>query len=222
MSIGLILNFTLLDKTVPMLAPTVSERVEESVLSEDISDNPPILPAAAATPAPDLSGNRVLLMRATSVLSAIKSKDYITLSTYVHPQKGVTFTPYSTVEPEANLNFSVSGIARAGEDPLQYIWGITDGRGSPIQLTMADYFAVYVFNADYTQAPIIGVDRVIGSGNAPENVAEAYPQGRFVEFHFPWLAKENKGFDWCSLKLVFEEYNGDFKLVGIIHSQWTI
>ncbi len=148
MSIGLILNFTLLDKTVPMLAPTVSERVEESVLSEDISDNPPILPAAAATPAPDLSGKRVLLMRATSVLSAIKSKDYITLSTYVHPQKGVTFTLFHG-GAEANFEFSVSGIARAGEDPLQYIWGITDGRGSPIQLTMADYFAVYVFNAEF-------------------------------------------------------------------------
>ncbi len=220
LAIGLIINFSFLNTGVPISTQTVTDTAGDNVLSADTEDTALTLPTP--TPVLDLSGNRMLLIRATSVLNALKSKDYATLSTYVHPQKGVTFTPYSTVDTEANLTFSVSGILHAADDPAEYIWGITDGQGAPIQLTMADYFDTYVFNVDYTQAPVIGVDQVIGSGNSLENVAEAYPDGRFAEFHFPGLIEENKGFDWCSLKLVFEEYNGDYKLVGMIHSQWTI
>jgi len=220
LAIGLIINFTLLDARGPVPAPEISDINGEKARSPEAGEE--AIAVSVPTPAPDLSGNRVLLLRATSVLDALKARDYACLSTYVHPQKGVTFTPYSTVDTEANLNFLLSGITRAADDPVEYIWGITDGQGSPIQLTMAEYFDLYVFHVDYTQAPVIGVDRIIGSGNSLENVAEAYPNGRFVEFHFPGLVEENKGFDWCSLKLVFEEYNSDYKLVGIIHSQWTI
>lgn len=30
------------------------------------------------------------------------------------------------------------------------------------------------------------------------------------------------GYDWCSLKLVFECYQGDWYLVGLVHSEWTV
>ncbi len=195
-----------------------------AVLREDLPVSGSDLPETVVTPSPplDLSGNRVLLARAMAVLSALKEEDYTSLSAFVHPKKGVDFTPYSTVDKDANMNFSASGIAGASENQKEYIWGITDGKGDPIRLTISDYFDTYVFNEDYTKAPVIGIDRVIGAGNTPENVAQAYPDGRFVEFHFPGLAEENQGFDWCSLKLVFEEYGGDYKLVGVIHSQWTI
>jgi len=222
LAIGLIMNFTLLASgSLAFSLPTaaIAPNPEASVNSMDagIADD-----TSTPAPAPDLNGNRVLLLRATSVLSALQEENYSNLSTLVHPEKGVTFTPYSTVDADANLNFTATEISHVADDPLDYIWGITDGQGAPIELTMADYFSVYVFNVDYTHAPVIGVDKVIGSGNSLENVTEAYPGGRFVEFHFPGLLPGNEGFDWCSLKLVFEQYNGDYKLVGMIHSQWTI
>lgn len=98
----------------------------------------------------------------------------------------------------------------------------SDGLGSLIELTPAEYFSTYVFNTDYTQAPEIGVDRILQSGNALENLTEAYPGCRFVEFHFPGLDPANAGLDWCSLKLVFSPSDSCWQLVGIIHSQWTI
>ena len=95
------------------------------------------------------------------------------------------------------------------------------GSGSPIRCTSKDYFARYVFNTDYTEAPQVGIDTVLISGNALENVADAYPNGRFVEYHFPGIDPALEGFDWCSLKLVFEIWNNDWYLVGIIHGEWT-
>ena len=42
-------------------------------------------------------------------------------------------------------------------------------------MTAMDYFARYVYNADYTQATEIGIDRIMTGGNALENLADAYP-----------------------------------------------
>lgn len=168
------------------------------------------------------SDNSLLLEQAYKVAAAMRDQDYQTLSLYVHPTQGVIFTPYSTVDLQANLCFLPSQIAGLAQDSQNYVWGISDGKGDPLTMTMSKYFARYVYNADYTQAPILGIDRVIGSGNALENVSEVFPEARFVEFYFPSLAPEHNGFDWCGLKLVFSVYEGEYKLIAVIHSEWTI
>ena len=150
------------------------------------------------------------------------AKDYDTLAAFVHPEEGVTFTPYSTVDRDSDLRFTAAQVRQFSTDQTVYTWGVSDGLGSLIELTPAEYFSTYVFNTDYTQAPEIGVDRILQSGNALENLTEAYPGCRFVEFHFPGLDPANAGLDWCSLKLVFSPSDSCWQLVGIIHSQWTI
>lgn len=169
----------------------------------------------------DPSSNTPLLRRACDVLEALKSEDYPALSRLIHPERGVAFTPYSTVEPDSDLCFRPDQIAKLAENKETYVWGKQAGLGAPIDLTMADYFAKYVFSADYTQAPEVGVDTVLKAGNALENVFDAYPAARFVDFHFPGLDPKSEGYDWCSLKLVFEARESEWMLVGIIHSQWT-
>jgi len=177
-----------------------------------------------ATPVPEHPpyDNRALLSLAFDIASVLEQRDYQTLSTYVHPSEGVLFTPYSTVDLNANLSFTPYQVAKLGSDTTKYVWGISDGKGEPLELTVSDYFSRYVYNADYTQAPLLGVDRIIGSGNALENVLDVFPDCRFVEFYFPGIAPEYNGFDWCGLKLVFLEYQGEYKLRAIIHSEWTI
>lgn len=39
---------------------------------------------------------------------------------------------------------------------------------------------------------------------------------------FSGLDEQMAGYDWCSLKLVFECYQGDWYLVGLVHSEWTV
>ena len=168
------------------------------------------------------SDNFPLLSSACAVVRAIQERDYDTLAAFVHPEEGVTFTPYSTVDRDSDLRFTAAQVRQFSTDQTVYTWGVSDGLGSLIELTPAEYFSTYVFNTDYTQAPEIGVDRILQSGNALENLTEAYPGCRFVEFHFPGLDPANAGLDWCSLKLVFSPSDSCWQLVGIIHSQWTI
>lgn len=166
--------------------------------------------------------NFTLLDSACAVVQAMKQGDWDTLSSFVHPQQGVTFTPYSTVEPEMDLNFSAQQIKKLAKDESIYVWGFTDGKGDPIQMTMLDYFNRYVFNADYSQAPQIGIDRIQMTGNALENLTDVYTDCRFVDFCYPSIDPAYGGADWQSLRLVFQDQNDRWYLVGIVHGEWTI
>lgn len=170
----------------------------------------------------NLDKNTSVLEAACDAVEYIKARDYKSLSDMIHPVDGVIFAPYSTINLSANLRFTAKEIASLEDNDKKYIWGITDGKGAPIQLTMRDYFSSFVFNADYTAAPMIGVNTILQYGNSLENVEDVFPEADYVEFHFPGLKDENEGLDWCSLKLVFVTYNSQPKIVAVIHSQWTI
>lgn len=163
-----------------------------------------------------------LLRAAAGVTDALQSKDYETLAAYVHPSRGVTFTPYSTVDPQHDQHFSADQIKNLAQDTTTYTWGYEDGRGDPIQMTISEYFERFVFDADYTQAPQVGVDQIITSGNALENLTQVYSDCHFVDFCYLGRDPANEGLDWCSLKLVFAGENAAWYLVGVVHGEWTI
>lgn len=177
-------------------------------------------PAAMSAPeAPD--DNEALIRRALDTARCLRDQDWSALASCVHPDKGVTFTPYSSVS-DSDLCFTAGEVAAFGSDTKTYLWGSYDGSGAPMNLTPAEYFSKYVTNTDYTKAPLLAVDRVISSGNAVENVSDAYPDAHFVELYYSGLDPAQEGFDWCALKLVFEAVDDRLMLVGIIHSEWTI
>ena len=111
--------------------------------------------------APADAGTSCLSDRAGQVLAALKESDYEALAALVHPEKGVTLTPYSTVEPSCDRNLLPAQLVLLPEDDIPYVWGIEDGTGAPIELTGREYFERYVFNADYTAAPETAVDTVL-------------------------------------------------------------
>lgn len=170
----------------------------------------------------DPTDNTPLLEAGDAVLEALKRGDIQVLAALIDTERGVTFTPYSTVDPRSDLTFLPDQFTEAGINGTRYVWGATQGKGDPIELTLPEYLKRYVYNAEYTRAPVIGVDHVFSSGNSLENVAEAYPDARFLEYYFPGVDPSNNGFDWCALKLVFLPRDEGYRLVGIIHSEWTI
>lgn len=173
-------------------------------------------------PALDLSDNFPLLGSACAVNRCFQQRDWGTLSAYIHPERGVTFTPYSTVDFESDLTFTADQMKNLAQNQDVYTWGFEDGRDAPIQMTILQYFERYVYDRDYTQVPEIGVDRIMTGGNALENLAEAYPGCRFVDFSFPSSDPVNDGLDWTSLKLVFQPQGEHWYLVGVVHGEWTI
>ncbi len=167
------------------------------------------------------SKNVSLVCEAIRIAQLLESRDYQQLADAVHPEKGVYFVPYSTVDMGTDLRFSSEEVRGFQNNTNTYVWGTLDGVGSPISMTPAQYFDRFVYDASFVEAQMIGINTIMRAGNSLENVIEAFPEAAFVELHLPGT-EENSGMDWRSLKFVFEDYNGQYKVVAIIHSEWTI
>ena len=163
--------------------------------------------------------NEELIRLALSVADTIRKGDYEALSSYVHPVYGLVFSPYPTINLNSNQCFTVNRVAIAGADTALYTWGTTVDSGEPIQLTTRQYFESYVYDRDYVKAPVIGVNTVVRTGNALENVTTAFPDAQFVDLCFPPASAD--GTDWSILRMVFEDSGGTLKLSALIHSAYT-
>ena len=160
---------------------------------------------------------------AYTVLEYIKDEDFVALSHIAHPELGVVFSPCATLKLSANKCFRAEQIAAFGEDTNLYVWGVSDGSGEPLEMTPVEYFNRFVFKKDYSTAPLVGVNYIVRSGNALENIKDVFPNIQFVEFHIPGShGNPAEDSNWSSLRLGFEEYDGRLWLAVIAHSEWTV
>ncbi|NLM34482.1 MAG: hypothetical protein GX206_03500 [Clostridiales bacterium] len=159
---------------------------------------------------------------AKEAMQALKEKDMEKLSQLVHPEKGVRFSPYTFVEKDKDLVFSAKEVNKFMEDTTKYKWGFYDGSGELIELTFADYYKRFIYDADFINAPKVGYNEPIATGNTINNTFEVYKNAVIIEYHFPGIEEKYEGMDWRSLKLVFEKYKDKWYLVGVIHDEWTI
>lgn len=177
--------------------------------------------AIGAEEAATSGDNKEILDDAYDVVEAIRDRKYSELARWVHPELGVYFTPYSTVELDVNMHFTSEQVKEFSNCTNTYVWGSVDGEGSPIYMTPSEYFNRYVYDEEYIEAPIIGINRIVRCGNSLENVDDVFQDAQFVELHFPG-SEEIGGMDWRSIKLVFAKTEKGNRLVAIIHSEWTI
>ncbi|MFO7886984.1 MAG: BsuPI-related putative proteinase inhibitor [Eubacteriales bacterium] len=164
------------------------------------------------------SAEKIIKDKATKIMEALKVRDIEILTEYVHPEKGLRFTPYTRVNEEENVVLSIEELKNFDTDE-EYIWGDYDGKGDDIKLTPEEYYEEFVYTKDFLTAEQVGYNEVLSSGNMLENQFEIYDKPIIVEYYVPGEEFYNA---WESLRLVFEEYEGNWKLVGIIHNQWTI
>ena len=155
------------------------------------------------------------------LIDAISTKDFETVSKFIHPIKGVRFTPYTYISSDQDVVFDQEGIKGFFNNQNVYIWGVYDGVGDDISLTPAQYYEKFIYTEDFKNAEEIGYNKVLSMGNMIENQFEVYDNPIVVEYYFSGFNPDYAGLDWRSLRLVFEQYENDWKLVGIIHNQWT-
>lgn len=171
---------------------------------------------------PNQSSINNLLSRVIDVMHSIKDKDTERLSSYVHPTRGLRFSPYDYIDAKTSKIFTIEEVRGLDKSNQVYIWGNYDGIGDPIELNFNDYYNRFVYDKDFVNPQIIGNNVAIGQGNTVDNIKEVYPNSQFVEFYFKGFDPKYDGLDWKSLKLVFEEENGILYLVAVVHGEWTI
>jgi hypothetical protein len=159
---------------------------------------------------------------AKKVVEILKNKNLQKLSEYVHPSKGVRFSPYATVDPQNDIVFKSNELKGKFNDDTVYTWGRYDGSGKPIELTFTEYYNEFIYDEDFANAENFATNELIQTGNSISNIEEVYPDAEFAEFNFSGFEDQYEGMDWTSLRLVFEKYQNSWKLIGIIHDQWTI
>jgi hypothetical protein len=172
-------------------------------------------PVETETQAPDLRGTAEL------VINSLADKDMEMVANFVHPERGVRFSPYAFVRDEHQV-FLPQELPDLLVSEVVYTWGNYDGTGEPIALEFEEYYEEFVYSADFADSEQIAVNERLGQGNAINNIGEFYPGSSFVEYHFSGFDEEYEGMDWESLRLVFVQKDGAWWLVGIVHDEWTI
>lgn len=199
---------------------------------ENNGSNPPsVTPAETDSPSnpvneeppepSDKAGAATEQEAADAVIAALKAKDMETLSTYVHPVKGLLFSPYAHIEQNTALVFQANELPDLTDATVRN-WGVYDGSGEPIELTFSQYYDKFVYDKDFISAETVGLDEIKGQGNTLVNIKEVFPDSFVVDYYFSGFDPQYDGMDWESLILVLEQHEGAWYVSAVVHSQWTI
>jgi len=164
-----------------------------------------------------------LVNEAFTVLGHLATEDGAALANHAHPTRGVRFSPYFNVDVSSDIVLYPGNTIGANmfTNTTVYVWGEYDGTGDTIAGEYASYHSRFVYDEDYLNPELIGINSIIGTGNMNNNIEDVYPNESYVEFHFTGFDSQLMGIDWRSLVLVFEEDNGVWYLVGVVHGEWT-
>jgi|GEM_PF-1137041 len=172
------------------------------------------------TPDPD-AAREAISDRADQVMQLISELDLDGLAEWVHPERGLRFSPYSYVDVADDVVLEAFELASNLNNPELREWGFYDGSGETILLDFRDYWLRFVFSHDFRQAPEVSYNEQLFGGNMINNAPIVYGGSIIVEYHFDGFEEQYAGMDWRSLRLVFQPYDGDWRLVGIINDEWT-
>jgi hypothetical protein len=157
----------------------------------------------------------------------ISLKDFEALSGLVDDKAGLQLMPYYTSNRTQGRHLDVIEVKSFFSDVAKRDWGSMDGSGAPINLSNSDYYEKFIYSENFIGLGRLSEGSSLASGNTVplDQVLEELFKGRevkYVEYYIPGIDPKYDGMDWESLALVFEKINGAWKLVGILHNQWTI
>lgn len=171
---------------------------------------------------PPHEAEAIISERSLEAIKILSEKDFVALANMIHPTLGIRFTPYTFVEIDDNLVFSKDEIKGFGDSDKLYVWGVRDGIGTDIEMKVADYFMRFVYDQDYINSEKTGYNQIVSNTGWVENQFGIYHNSIVVEYYFSGFNPDFHGMDWRSLRIVFQEYNNEWYIVGIIHNEWTI
>ncbi|HEX8749125.1 MAG TPA: hypothetical protein VF717_18255 [Pyrinomonadaceae bacterium] len=162
----------------------------------------------------------IIATRSLSVLRALRQRDMRQLSSFVHPDKGLRFSPYVYVQSSDRV-FTRWQVANLFRSNRRYLWGEADGTGDPLRLTARQFFNQFIYDKDFLRAKEVNYNTVKGRGNTINNILDFYPRTIAVEYYLPGTNPRYSGMDWGGLWLVFEQKGNAWYLVALASDEWT-
>lgn len=155
------------------------------------------------------------------VIQAVISKDMETVAHFVHPEKGLLFSPYIYIKDNAVV-IEQEEIANLLDSDEVFNWGVYDGKGTSIELTPAEYFEEFLDMTPYKEPDEILVNDLQDRGNTKNNIGEVFPDAQVIEYYHKG-SEAYGGIDWSSVLFIYEkDTDGVNQLVAIIRDVWTI
>lgn len=210
------------DKTcIPMKSFLLKIVCVPIVLSAACQSTPP---AATIPPPPEVQkavSDDALLRQATdTVLQDLKKSDFNLLSQWVHPVKGIVFSPYGYVDSATAVRMMPEQVREKFTvgDASKMLWGAYDGSGDSILLTPIAYYKRFIYDHDFAISDSMYFRKTPQRGNTLNNLRDLFPDGVVAE---RFVAGKTE-MDWKALRMVFEKHNGRYLLVALVHDEWTI
>lgn len=205
--------------TALIAAMLLSGAFTPSATAQDVYGNAPQYSLSSA------QAKKIIEARARQVMLAIKNRDMQRLSSFVHPRKGVRFSPYVYVDPKTARVLTRRQVVNLYRSRQRLVWGEQDGSGDPIRMTFRQYLSAYVYRMDLLTDKEVSYNppERRGPGTDINNVLETYPRAILVMYsHEGITAPQGGGMDWQQLWLVFEKSGNQWYLTGIVNNEWTI
>jgi hypothetical protein len=145
------------------------------------------------------------------VVAALKAKDLNKLAGFVHPTKGVRFSPFGYIGSK-DLVFKANELKTLLKSKKIYRWGTYDESEKPIRMTFAKYYKDFVYDYNFAKPDKINYNLKQNNGIMINNIGEFYPKGVEVEYYIQPTRDRMYG----SLRLVYEKQGTKWYLVGIV------
>jgi len=169
----------------------------------------------------DSLSDEQLTEEARLILQYFNNKEYDKLAKSTGSE-GLRFSPYAFIDTTADVVLSADQLRKAATSKEKLVWGNYDGSGEPIKMTIAEYFADFVYDTDFLKKGEVSVNEFTQRGNTTNNIKEAYTGCVYVDFLIRGEKAEFDGIDWKAIRIVFRLVEGKAVLVGVVHDEWTI
>jgi len=169
-----------------------------------------------------------IIEKSNDIVNLLKNSNIEQLKKYLHPKKGARITLDGYIREDYDVILKPSELDYLLENETKLLWGYSDGKGDPINLSVLGFFKEY-FSYDFTDSDSVVNEIRQGGSNSIDNLTEIYPNKDFVNYYIPYAStyldegvEKPQTLDWHALNLVFDEYQGKIYLIGIIKDNWTI
>ncbi len=146
-----------------------------------------------------------------TILKAIRFQNFKFLESFIHPKKGLRFSPQSYFLTK-DIIVSANDWSEFYGSEKELVWG-KDSANQAIKMNFADYYDNYIYDEDYKNFDEIYYNPQHSRVNIVENIRRIYPAAIVVEFHINETAVLGK--EWSILRLVYEQHKNVWYLVAL-------